>query len=69
MIQVGQYRSNPCQHPLRMVSVRWQGPWSRYLPTGLDPQVVSARQVGELSRRRWRIEEALALTTRLVDLA
>jgi len=23
IIQVGPYRSNPCQHPLRMVSVRW----------------------------------------------
>lgn len=27
IIQVGQYRSNPCQHPLRMVSVLWQGTW------------------------------------------
>jgi hypothetical protein len=29
IIQVGQYRSNPCQHPLRMVSVQWQGVWYR----------------------------------------
>jgi len=27
MIQVGLYRSNPCTHPLRMVSVLWQGTW------------------------------------------
>jgi hypothetical protein len=27
IIQVGQYRSNPCMHPLRMVSVLWQGAW------------------------------------------
>jgi hypothetical protein len=27
IIQVGQYRSNPCQHPWRIVSVRWQGGW------------------------------------------
>ena len=25
IIQVGQYRANPCKHPLRMVSVLWQG--------------------------------------------
>jgi hypothetical protein len=35
----------------------------------LDPSVLSARQVCELYRRRWRITEALALTKRLLDLA
>jgi IS4 transposase len=69
IIQVGQYRSNPCQHPLRMVSVLWQGVWYRYLTNVLDPQVLSARQVCELYRRRWRIEDAFALTKRLLDLA
>jgi len=69
LIQVGQYRSHPCQHPLRMVSVLWQGVWYRYLTNVLDPQVLSARQVCELSRRRWRIEDAFALTKRLLDLA
>lgn len=69
IIQVGQYRSNPCQHPLRMVSVQWQGVWYRYLTNVLDPQVLAARQVCELYRRRWRIEDAFALTKRLLDLA
>jgi Transposase DDE domain len=69
IIQVGQYRANPCQHPLRMVSVRWQGTWYRYLTNVRDPQGLSARQVCELYRRRWRIEEACALTKRLLDLA
>jgi hypothetical protein len=52
-----------------MVSVLWQGAWSRYLTTVLDPQALSARQVCELYRRRWRIEDAFALTKRLLDLA
>jgi hypothetical protein len=69
IIQVGQYRSNPCKHPLRMVSVLWQGVWYRYLTNVLDPQVLSARQVCELYRRRWRIEEAFAVTKRVLDLA
>jgi hypothetical protein len=68
-IAVGQYRSNPCQHPLRMVSVLWQGTWYRYLTNVLTPQALSARQVCELYRRRWRIEDAFALTKRLLDLA
>ncbi len=35
----------------------------------LDPQVLSARHVCERSRRRWRIEDAVALTKRVLDLA
>lgn len=35
----------------------------------LDPQVLTARQVCELYRRRWRIEEAFLLTKRVLDLA
>jgi len=69
IIQVGLYRSNPCMHPLRMVSVLWQGTWYRSLTNVLDPQQLSARQVCELYRRRWRIEDAFALTKRLLDLA
>ena len=63
IIQVGQYRSNPCTHPLRIVSVLWQGAWYRYVTNVLDPQALSARQVCELYRRRWRIEDAFALTS------
>src|SRR5882724_8547890 len=69
IIAVGQYRSNPCQYPLRMVSVQWEGVWYRYLTNVLDTQVLSARHVCELYRRRWRIEDAFALTKRILDLA
>jgi hypothetical protein len=60
IIQVGQYRSNPCTHPLRTVVVLWPGAWYRYVTNVLDPQALSARRVCELYRRRWRIEEAFA---------
>jgi hypothetical protein len=69
IIQVGQYRANPCTYPLRLVSVLWQGAWYRYLTNVLDPHMLSARQVCELYRCRWRIEDAFALTKRLLDLA
>jgi hypothetical protein len=69
IIEMGQYRSHPGQYPVRLVSVLWQGVWYRYLTNVLDPQVLSARQVCELYRRRWRIEDAFALTKRVLDLA
>ena len=52
-----------------MVSVLWGGVWYRYLTNVLDPQVLAARHVCELYRRRWRIEDAFALTKRVLDLA
>jgi len=51
------------------VSALWQGAWYRYLTNVLEAPVLSARQVCELYRRRWRLEDAFALTKRLLDLA
>lgn len=69
IIQLGQYRSHPCQHPLRLVSVLWGDTWYYYLTNVLDPQQLSAKLVCELYRRRWRVEEAFLLTKRLLGLA
>lgn len=69
LIAVGLYRSNPCRHPLRLVSVFWQGQWYRYLTNVLDPTRLSARHLCELYRRRWRIEDAFLITKRRLDLA
>jgi Transposase DDE domain len=68
-IQMGQYRSSPCKHPVRMVSVLWGTTWYSYLTNVLDPTQLSAQQVCDLYRRRWRIEDAFALTKRLLGLA
>lgn len=69
LIEVGLYRSNPCRHPLRLVSVLWHGQWYRSLTNVLDPAQLSARQVCELYRRRWRIADAFLVTKRVLDLA
>jgi len=69
IIRVGLRSKYPCQHVLRLVSILWQGTWYRYLTNVLDPEQLSARQVGELYRRRWRIEEAFLLTKRLLGLS
>ena len=69
IIEMGQYRSNPCVHPVRLVSVRWSNTWYTYMTNVLDPGTLSPQQVCELYRRRWRIEDAFLLTKRLLGLA
>lgn len=69
IIEVGMYWSNPCKHPVRLVSVLWGSTWYQYLTNDLDAKRLSAQQVVELYRSRWRIEEAFLLTKRLLGLS
>ena len=69
LLEVGLHHSHPCRHPLRLVSVLWRGQWYRYLTNVLDPAQLSARDICELYRRRWRIEDAFLVTKRVLDLA
>ncbi|MDA0267172.1 MAG: IS4 family transposase [Cyanobacteria bacterium] len=69
IIEMGQYRSHPCRYPVRMVSVLWGNTWYRYLTNVLDPEQLTAQQVCDLYRRRWRIEDAFFVTKRLLGLA
>lgn len=69
IIAMGQHHTNPCEHPVRRVSVLWNQTWYHYLTNVLDPQILSTAQVCDLYRRRWRIEDAFCLTKRLLGLA
>ncbi len=69
IIKMGKYRSNPCNHEVRLVSVLWGKTWYYYLTNVKDPQKLSAGQVCELYRRRWKVEEAFLLTKRLLGLS
>jgi hypothetical protein len=69
LLQFGQFRSNPCRHPLRLVEVRVGERWYQYLTNVLDPQVLPASDVADLYGRRWRIEEAFSLVKRLLGLS
>jgi Transposase DDE domain len=69
LIQLGQYRSNPCTHPVRLIEVQVGGVWHRYLTNVLDPTVLPTSDVVALYGYRWRIEEAFLLTKRLLGLA
>lgn len=69
IIKMGKYRSNRCEHQVRLVSVLWGKTWYYYITNVLDPEQLSAQEVCELYRRRWKIEEAFLLTKRLLGLA
>ena len=69
LLALGAYRSNPCHHRVRRVSVLWGTTWYHYLTNVLAPEQLSAREVCELYRRRWRIEEAFLQTKRLLGLS
>ena len=69
IIELGLHRSDPCEHPVRMVSVLWNGTWYRYVTNALEPEQLSAEDVTLLYRTRWRIEEAFLLTKRLLGLS
>jgi hypothetical protein len=69
IIALGQYRSNPCRYPVRLVEVLVGGTWHAYLTNVLDPTVLSTADVVDLYGRRWRIEEAFLLVKRLLGLA
>jgi len=69
LIQFGQFRSNPCRHPVRLVEIQTAQGWRQYLTNVLDPTILSAQEVAALYAQRWRIEEAFALVKRLLGLS
>ena len=69
IIQFGQFRSNPCRHPLRLIEVQVGTQWYQYLTNVLDPQVLAPWDVADLYALRWRIEEAFSLVKRLLGLS
>ena len=54
---------------LRLVQVRYQGKWYRYLTNELVDQTLPTAYVVALYWQRWRIEDAYALAKRLLGLA
>jgi|GEM_PF-3411758 len=60
---MGLYRSNPCKHPVRLVSVLGKT-WYYYLRNIKDPEKLSAGQVCELYRRPKRVVSAFLVTKR-----
>ena len=68
LIHLGQGRTR-CEAPLRMVAVRYQGKWYRYLTNELDPKKLPSEVVAALYWQRWRIEDAFRTVKRLLGLS
>ena len=58
-----------CQATFRMVGIKYQGKWYRYLTNVLDPALLPPVYVVALYWQRWRIEEAYLTVKRLLGLA
>lgn len=68
-VLLGRYRSSPCRHPVRRVTLTVAGKRYAYLTNVCEPERLAAGDVVQLYRLRWRIEEALLLTKRLLGLS
>jgi Transposase DDE domain len=77
IVKMGLYRSNPCDHPVRLVELYvekqdsqgdWQGEWRSYLTNVLDPSKLSIDEVVQAYSHRWHIETAFSTVKRLLDL-
>lgn len=62
-------RVEGCAPLLRLVEVRFERQWYRYLTSVLDPRILPAWVVADIYRRRWRIEEAFFIVKRVLNLA
>jgi hypothetical protein len=58
-----------CEETFRIVAVRYQGKWYRYLTNELDPLKLPTEYVAALYWQRWRIEDAFNAVKRLLGLA
>jgi hypothetical protein len=69
LVWVGSGPESCCQHVLRLVEVRYEGKWYRYLTNVVDPKQLPTEYVVALYWQRWRIEDAFNIVKRLLGLA
>jgi hypothetical protein len=69
LVWVGSGPESCCHHLLRLVEVRYQGKWYRYLTNVVDPKMLPSEYVVALYWQRWRIEDAFNVIKRLLGLA
>jgi hypothetical protein len=69
LIWLGARPAHRCAHPLRLLAVRYQGKWYRYLTNVTDPARLPADWVVALDAERWRVEDAFNAAKRLLGLA
>lgn len=62
-------RVEGCAPLLRLVEVRFERQWYRYLTSVIDPRILPAWVIADIYRRRWRIEEAFFMVKRVLNLS
>jgi hypothetical protein len=61
LVYLGRHRADRAKHAVRLIEVFFPGRTFQYLTNVLDPSLLPARDVVELYRRRWDIEQAFNL--------
>ncbi|GHO82546.1 IS4 family transposase [Dictyobacter formicarum] len=56
LVFMGKYRSDRCQHLVRLVRYRYRGIWYTYICNIWDPRMLSGADIVRLYARRWDIE-------------
>ena len=69
IVKLGKYRSNPCQHSVRLIEIYLGQRWYQYITNVLEPQQLSVLEVISLYDCRWHIETTFLLVKRLLNLA
>jgi hypothetical protein len=69
LIRLGSRADHRCAHPMRLIEVRHQGKWYRYLTNVTDPARLPGEYVVALYGARWRVEDAFNAVKRLLGLA
>lgn len=69
IIYLGKYRADRAAHPVRLVELRIDGTWWRYITNMLNPEVLPAEQIWTLYAQRWTIEKSFAAVKRALGMA
>lgn len=69
LIRLGSGQNGAPILEMRLIEVRVERTWHRYVTSVLDPHVLPPLVVADLYRRRWRIEDAFHTAKRLLGLA
>lgn len=69
IVKLGKYRSNPSQHPVRLIEIYVGHHWQQYVTNVLDHHQLNALEVVAFYDHRWHIETTFLLVKRLLNLA
>lgn len=69
VVVLGSGQNDTPKITVRLVEIRFERVWYRYITSVLDPTILPPFVVADLYRRRWRIEEAFNTIKRLLNLA